>query len=440
MTSLRHRLFLLLISATAAIWVTAVGWIYFANRSELEHVLDTRLQEAARMVHSMVASSNLPSGVTATSVADYAYNRQLSCQVWSLSGRLLARSSGAPEGSLAEDVEGFSDRQLNGEAWRVYTVVDTAHDVRVAVGDRIGLRERLARDLIIGLVGPALLVMPLLGLMIWASIGRGLAPLRRMAGEIGRRDGDDISPVAGQGAPNEVRPLIDALNSLFAKVETTRRHEREMTAFAAHELKTPLAGLKTQAQVALAAKDAATRDGALRQIVASVDRTSRLARQLLALARLEAQAATDSEPEILNVGSLVREVAESFAAKSDTILMIDDALDSLRIRADRDNLYLILRNLHENAIEHIGSPGCISWLALPNDVGLAIEDNGPGIPDHELTEVTRRFFRGRHRSRSGSGLGLTIANLAARRIGASLTFVNRADAPGLRVEVRSLMS
>ncbi|WP_026791689.1 sensor histidine kinase [Pleomorphomonas oryzae] len=437
MTSLRRRLFLLLISATAAIWVCAVGWIYFANRADLEHVLDTRLQEAARMVHSMVASSNLENGgVAAASAADFTYNRQLSCQVWSMSGRLLARSGGAPEDNLAEEREGFSDRLVNGEVWRVYTVVDPEHGVRVAVGDRLGLRARLARDLIVGLVGPALLAVPLLGLMIWASLGRGLAPLRRIAGEIAGRAGDDVSPVASEGAPDEVRPLIAALNGLFVKVEAARRHEKEMTAFAAHELRTPLAGLKTQAQVALAAKDAPTRDGALRQIITSVDRASRLVRQLLALARLEALPEVEGDGGALNLGALVREVVAGLPRRPEITVMIDDALDGLEIRADRDSLYLVVRNLQENAAEHIASPGRVVWSVLPGRVGLAIEDDGPGIPDDELPEVTRRFFRGRHRSGSGSGLGLTIADLAARRIGAKLVFANRIDAPGLRVEIR----
>lgn len=437
MTSLRRRLFLLLISTTAAIWVSAVGWIYFENRAELEHVLDTRLQEAARMVHSMVASSNLENGgVAAASMADFTYNRQLSCQVWSLSGRLLARSGGAPEGSLAEEREGFSDRQVNGEAWRVYTVVDAEHGVRVAVGDRIGLRARLARDLIVGLIGPALMAVPLLGLMIWASLGRGLAPLRQIAGEISRRDGDDVSPVAGEGAPDEVRPLIAALNGLFAKVEVARRHEKEMTAFAAHELRTPLAGLKTQAQVALAAKDASTRDGALRQIIASVDRASRLVRQLLSLARLEALPRIDGDGGALCVGALVREVVAGLPRAPGIAVAIDEALDALEASADRDSVYLIVRNLHENAAEHMRPPGRIAWSALPDGAGFAIEDDGPGIPEDELPEVTRRFFRGRARSGSGSGLGLTIAELAARRVGASLIFANRTEALGLRVEIR----
>ncbi len=437
MTSLRRRLFLLLTSATAAIWICAVAWIYFANRADLEHVLDTRLQEAARMVHSMVASSNLENGgVAAASAADFTYNRQLSCQVWSMSGRLLAKSGGAPEGNLAEEREGFSDRLMNGEAWRVYTVVDPEHGVRVAVGDRLGLRARLARDLIVGLVGPALLAVPLLGAMIWMSLGRGLAPLRRVTGEISSRDGNDIRPVDDAGTPDEVRPLIVALNGLFTKVETALRHEKEMTAFAAHELKTPLAGLKTQAQVALAAKDAPTRDGALRQIIASVDRASRPVRQLLALARLEALPTADTDGDMVNLGTLVREVVAGLPRREEIIVVIDGTLDGLVMRLDRDSLYLVVRNLQENAAEHMISPGRIVWSALPNGAGLAIEDQGPGIPENELNEVTRRFFRGRHRSATGSGLGLTIAELAAQRIGARLIIGNREDASGLRVEIR----
>ena len=182
MTSLRRRLFVILIAATGAIWLCAVAWITLGSRTELEQVLDARLQEAARMVHSMVRGGNIAAAATPPTQPQAAYERQLSCQIWSLDGELVARSGGAPDAALAGPSEGFSERTVDGEVWRVFTIVDGEKGVRVMVGDRIGLRDRLVRDLVAGLLAPALLIAPLLGLLIWISLGRGLAPAGLFSG------------------------------------------------------------------------------------------------------------------------------------------------------------------------------------------------------------------------------------------------------------------
>jgi len=431
-TSLRRRLFLLLLAATGAIWLCATVWIYVSSRAELEHVLDTRLQEAARMVHSLVASGNMTAAVLAPAFQGPGYERQLSCQIWSLDGRLVARSSGAPDQSLAAGGEGFADRQVNGEGWRVYTIVDAGKGVRVAVGDRLGLRDRLVYDLVSGLIWPAVLIVPLLGILIWLSLGRGLRPLKIMAGQIAAREGEDMRPIASEGAPSEIQPLLAALNGLFGKVETARRHERDITAFAAHELRTPLAGLKTQAQVALAATDGAVRQAALRQILVSVDRTARLARQLLALAKLEAMPDPVAAAAV-PLGAVLRDVVQGSPTPAGIAVEIDPDLAAFVLKGEAETVFLVLRNLHENAVQHARSR--IAWRALPDGRGLAVEDDGPGVAEDELAFVTTRFFRGRHKSAAGTGLGLTIAEMAARRQGATLAFANLADGRGFCVTV-----
>ncbi|MDQ0504463.1 sensor histidine kinase [Xanthobacter agilis] len=431
MNSLRRRLFLILLVATGAIWLCAAAWTTLSSRSELERVLDTRLQEAARMVHSLVADGNVTAAAQAPAFSDTGYERQLSCQIWSLGGKLVARSSGAPDSALSGPDEGFSQREVNGEDWRVYTILDTDKGVRVMVGDRSGLRDRLVRDLVAGLLGPLVLVVPLLGLLIWVSLGRGLRPLETVATDIAQRDGEDMRAVSPADAPIEVRPLLEALNGLFRKVEAARLHEREVTAFAAHELRTPLAGLKTQAQIALSAPDGATREGALRQILVSVDRTARLVRQLLALAKLEAD--PPQAPEWVDAGALLREIAQQSPPPAGVTVLIDADLDGLTRPGGREALHLVLRNLHENAVEHMGGTGLIRWRRTPD--GLCVEDEGPGIPQEELPRVMERFYRGRHRSASGSGLGLTIASLAAARAGARLRLENRTDRSGLRADL-----
>jgi two-component system sensor histidine kinase QseC len=349
-----------------------------------------------------------------------------------MEGRLVARSSGAPDAQMTDQASGFSQRIVEGEPWRVYTVEDAAKNIRVMVGDRLGMRDGLVADLIKGLVLPALLILPLLAALIWISLGRGLRPLNAMAGELRGRGADDLSLIETRRAPAEVQPLIAALNGLFAKVEAARRHERDLTAFAAHELRTPLAGLKTQAQIALSVADPAIREGALRQILISVDRTSRLVRQLLAIARLDA-GLDDASRETLNIGKSLDEVINMSKPPMGSIKVnVDPDLHGFFINANREALYFALRNLHENAIQHSHGGGAISWRVAPERTGVLVEDDGPGIPASELPFVTQRFFRGEHKSPTGTGLGLAITEIAVQKLGGKLVLVNREGRSGLR--------
>jgi len=442
MTSLRTRLFAILVATTGLIWLCAVAWIYIQTKNEVEHVLDTRLQEAARMVQSLVTNSDGTGSHNAQAAPalvpeQTSYERQLSCQIWSLDGRLVARSSGAPNERLSDHPNGFSERVVDGETWRVYAVEDATKGIRVMVGDRLGLRERLVTDLIKGLLAPTLLIIPLLGLLIWTSLGRGLRPLQNMAEELQKRDAEDMRAIDAQHTPHEIRPVVDALNKLFDRVDAARRHEREVTAFAAHELRTPLAGLKTQAQIAMTAADPAIKAGAFQQILVSVDRTSRLVRQLLAVARLDARA--DTEPnDHVNVGQMLEDIAATLHPTSDQIrVILDPGLHQTSLHTNLELLTVALRNLYENALQHMPNGGTARWSVQKGSGRLliALEDEGPGIPEEELSHVANRFFRGRHRSASGSGLGLAIVELALRRLNASLTLKNRSDRTGLRVEV-----
>jgi two-component system sensor histidine kinase QseC len=434
MRSLRLRLFATLIAATGIIWLAAVVWIYVSSRNEVEHVLDTRLQEAARMVSSLASGfGGSPGRSSLVPVPPLgSYERQLSCQIWSLDGQLIAKSGGAPDQQLSPSSSGFSDRIIDGEPWRVFSVQDAEHNLRVMVGDRVGLRERLVTDLIKGLMLPALLIAPLLGLVIWTSLGQGLRPLRRMARDLGARSPDDMRPVETTQVPVEVRPLATALNGLLSKVEAARRHEREVTAFAAHELRTPLAGLKTQAQVALAANDPKVVRGALVQIVAAADRSARLVGQLLTIAKLDADNA-DAPRTRVEVGPLLEEVVADTPKHETTTITIDASARDLILNTNADCLRLALRNLHENATQYTRE-GQVTWTARTD--GLSVEDEGPGIPPDELDKIGSRFFRGKHRSPIGSGLGLAIVKLALEKIGAEMIISNRSGRGGIRSEIR----
>jgi two-component system sensor histidine kinase QseC len=172
---------------------------------------------------------------------------------------------------------------------------------------------------------------------------------------------------------------------------------------------------------------------ALRQILAAVDRTTRLVRQLLDAARLDAAGETPTLAEV-NVGALVAETVDGMRMPAGVRTVIDPVLRGYILRADPESLRLAVRNLHENAVQHMEA-GTVEWLACPGGDGVLVRDEGPGIPAEELPHVTTRFFRGRHKSATGSGLGLAIAEMASRRSGLSLRLRNRPDRPGLEAEI-----
>ncbi|MFC4173247.1 ATP-binding protein [Microvirga sp. GCM10011540] len=440
MTSIRTRLFVILVAATGLVWLCAAAWVYVHTQRQLQTVLDNRLMEAARMVSSLVEGDAIAlaaragTPVSVPEAVPLSYERQLSCQIWSFDGRLIGRSSGAPETELSNEASGFSEREVGGEPWRVYSVADRDKGIRVLVGDRSGLRDRLVTDLVGGLLLPAVLMMPLLAFLIWASVGRGLRPLRRLTHGLTERGAEDLCPISLGNPPSEIRPVVEALNGLFGKVAAAREHERSFTAFAAHELRTPLAGLRTQVQVALAAKDPETREGALRQTLVAVDRTTRLVRQLLEMSALDAATDGAGEQDIW-VGQAIEEITAGLGTGRGGITVeIDPALRGMTCRMNRELFHLVVRNLHENAVQHSPPGGRVRWF-LDDGVhppAVAVEDEGPGIPEDEIGRVTDRFFRGRHRSAVGSGLGLAIVEAALKRAKGTLALRNRRDRSGLR--------
>ncbi|WP_024518085.1 ATP-binding protein [Bradyrhizobium sp. Tv2a-2] len=441
MKSLKHKLFLILVAATGLIWLGATCWIYVRTTRDVEDVLDSRLQEAALMVLSLAARSSVSAFESDASAAHASnfqiYQHQLSCQIWSLDGRLVARSTGAPNEILSVTRSGFSERAIKGETWRVFTAEDPAKNIRVLVGDRLGLREALVADIIKGLAAPMLLTIPLLALLIWASLTRGLQPLYTLAEDLMCRGADDMTPVPTENIPAEIQPMVRSLNNLLGRVQDALRHERDITAFAAHEIRTPLAGLRTQAQIAMTTADRSIRDTALRQIALSVDRTTRLVRQLLTIARLDSERRQPTKPVL--VGDVVQEMLDALPpADRDADVTIDPVLQDTIVDTDPEALLLAIRNLHENAVRHMPRGGALRWSSekLEDGTVVFVEDTGPGIPEDELTQVTNRFFRGRNKTAVGSGLGLTIAALALQVSGGQLCLRNRVGRSGLRAEMR----
>ncbi|MBA4785922.1 MAG: sensor histidine kinase N-terminal domain-containing protein [Rhizobiales bacterium] len=440
MNSIRTRLFVILLATTGAVWLFAAAWIYASTQAEVERVLDARLMEAARMVSSLITDHRIDPAVAADAATSNAppppfedagdsYSRQLSCQIWSLEGGLVSRSESAPAASLASHMSGFEETEIDGERWRVYAVVNPTLGVRVLVGDSLEIRDRLIGDVIKGLLLPGIAILPILAALIWLSVGRGLAPLTRIAEGLAGRSASELHPVDDGSVPREVRPVIRALNSLFGRVAEARDRERSFTAYAAHELKTPLAGLKTQAQIALRTDDQKVQRDALSHISTSVDRTSRMVRQLIDLATVDAsQGVATDEP--VDIAALLGEVAselETQLAVNDAHVAVelgDQAQRPAVLRIDRVLVRLAIRNLLENAIQHSPKGGEVRCRVTlrRNEVVVEILDEGPGIAEADETRATERFYRGTKAHGHGSGLGLSIVQMALDRLGGSLAF------------------
>ncbi|NTA84802.1 two-component sensor histidine kinase [Agrobacterium tumefaciens] len=440
MNSIRVRLFTILLATTGAVWLFAAAWIYASTQAEVERVLDARLMEAARMVSSLITDHRIdPSSAADAAAEDVppppfqeaegSYTRQLSCQIWSLQGNLVGRSESAPRTSLATHTNGFEETEIEGERWRVYAVVNPTLGVRVLVGDSLEIRDRLIGDVIKGLLVPGIVILPVLAALIWLSVGRGLAPLTRIAEGLAGRSASELHPVDSGSAPREVRPVIRALNSLFGRVAEARDRERSFTSYAAHELKTPLAGLKTQAQIALRTEDRIIQRDALRRISTSVDRTSRMVRQLIDLAAVDASQGI-AKDELVDVAVLLEEIASELETQlsANAVHVVVELADRSQnppiAGCDRVLVRLAIRNLLENAIQHSPEGGEVRCRVAVRHGEAIVEilDQGPGIPVADEQRVTERFFRGSKAQSHGSGLGLSIVQMALDRLGGRLTF------------------
>jgi two-component system sensor histidine kinase QseC len=254
-----------------------------------------------------------------------------------------------------------------------------------------------------------------LAILLWIAVARGLRPLVELTSEVERREPDNLAPLDAGFAPREVAPLIEHLNRLFARIDASMQQERRFTADAAHELRTPVAGIKAQAQVARAASNDAERTHALDNAILGCDRAAHLIEQLLTLARMDTLGA-----EATQSCSLRALAAEVIALIAPTALNMGVRLELTEgeeglVRGDPLLLRILLRNLIDNAVLHT-APGTTVKVSVTHQNGqtcLSVSDDGPGISDADLARITERFYRPAGTSASGSGLGLSIVKRIA---------------------------
>lgn len=447
MNSIRMRLLLLLTIGFAAAWIAAAWFTHIEAQKEVDKLFDAQLAQSAQVLLG-TTSHELQERAESDDEGDdgkeqvvHEYEQKLAFQIWSGSS-LLMRSTAAPSVAFANGAAGYSEVDLNEKPWRVFTRWDRRHEFMIQVAEPLARREELARHIAFRMLLPILIAFPVLALLIWFAVSGGLRPLQKLKQEVKQRAADRLEPVQMTGVPDEVAPLAQALNDLFARLRHAFESERQFTADAAHELRTPLAALKTQAQVAMRSMDETERRQALENVLRGVDRGARLVEQLLTLARVDPEtAATGFEKLELRglVTTVIRDLMP-FAHTKKIELKLEDGLPG-DVLGNSTQLDLLLRNLLDNAIRYTPEGGRVSVVVREeNGVVLEVRDTGPGIPMSEREQVKQRFYRIAGSGQEGSGLGLSIVRRIVELHHAHMELTDNENGQGLTVKVSFSMA
>ena len=353
-------------------------------------------------------------------------------QIWSPEGELLYASVDGTGPPL--QAPGFHDIEWSGEAWRVFTLNDDEEIVQVAktASERASSFASMAP----WLLAPVALLVLLLGAVIRVAVNRALQPLDTLGQHIQRRSENDLHAMPMHGMPRELMPLGQALNQLLERVAGLLTRQRQVLADAAHELNTPLAAVKLQAQLARRAADSQRAD-ALDELDAGIERATHLVAQLLQMARLEPDG-RDRSPQAVRCDRLAARSVSAFSAQADA-RRIDLGLvasDAASAWADPDELRVLLDNLVDNALRYTPPGGRVDVgvRAVDGAVVLSVDDDGPGIAPADRERVLQRFVRLNPLEGTGSGLGLSIVVSAVRQNGGTLSLQD-SDRGGLAVRV-----
>ncbi len=422
--SIRRRLLLTLLSITSLVWLVTALQSYNETRHEIEELFDAELAQSARTLltvagHEIAELDGIPTTAhihflpkELSETNGHDYEHKLAYQLWvQPQNKLVLRSFSAPETPLSYKQNGYSNEVINQQPWRIFSLYDPLSGYQIKVGESLAIRQELSDEITLRMAVPMFIALPLLALLIFLGIGRGLQPLQRLARTVARREPGHLGKVSTEDTPSEIEPVITALNQLFERVETSMESERRFTADAAHELRTPLAALKMQAQVAQRSQDESERHRALAQVVHGVERSTRLVEQLLTLARIDPESAQQNFTAVA-----LRPIAEEIlatlepAAREKAITLDLRSEENPTINGQAEGIAIALRNLTDNAIRYTPQGGSVAITIEEKDgkVEVSIADSGPGIPEAESENIFNRFYRLAGQEIEGSGLGLSI--------------------------------
>ncbi|MEX5684495.1 ATP-binding protein [Pseudomonas silesiensis] len=447
MTSIRRRTLTLIIGLMlAGLGVISVLNLHDSNH-EIAEVYDAQLAQNARLLQGVMRmpmaskehaelyqAFNKALSEAVPGVDGHPYESKLAFQVWNPKGEVLVHTASAPSFSAPPTKPGFSDVvDLHDRHWRAFMLEDKHNDLRIWVGERDDVRSDLVERIVRHTLWPNVLGSLILAAMVWLAIGWGLQPLANMAATLRARHSGSLEPLQLTPLPSELEPMQAALNRMLAQIQEVLGRERRFIADAAHEMRTPLAVLRVHAQNLLEAGTEQERRESLEFLIAGVDRTSRLVNQLLTMARLEPNTVTPA----LHAIDLTDTVRDSLVQLTPWLLSkhLELAFDvnerPIKVVSDAAAIDIALNNLISNAANFSPEHGVIRVQLSQADgfYNLSVEDQGPGIDEADRGRLFERFYsRG---NAQGAGLGLTIVNTIATRLGGRITLINRPEG-GLR--------
>ena len=368
------------------------------------------------------------------------YLDKFNFQVWTDGGRLLLHSSNAPKIPLTADTDGFSDKIIGDQKWRVFTTYNIKAGIRTVLAERYDTRNELGHRIAQDDLYIMLLTFPLSGLLIWIIIGRGLDSLDRVAQEVANRAPGHLDPVNLKEVPEEIKPVIDELNKLFFRLKEGFEREKRFAADAAHELRTPLAALKTQAQVALNTNNLEEKNIAIHKLLTSVNRSTHIVQQLLTMSRLVPESAELNHLEEVNLSKITREVLVMLAPTSieKQIELALEINENIPVFVGYPTaISILIRNLVDNAIRYCKINGHVDVKLhhVNDEIMLEVHDDGPGIPEELQSRVFERFFRVLGNKSPGSGLGLAIVQQITALHNGRVELESPSEGTGLIVKV-----
>ena len=342
--------------------------------------------------------------------------------------RELPIPEGTGKGNLVPGEVYFRDIEFNGQELRIaYSYLldpqlPDKHWLLVEVGETTEKRTQLANRIVASVILPQFIIIPLAVMLVWFGLSRGLRPLTRLRHTIEDRDPGDLSPIATRRVPEELEPLVEAFNEMLERMKRNVEAQQRFVADAAHQMRTPLTGLKTQAQFAARETDPAALRHALRQIATGVDRAGRLVNQLLTLARTEGGELGQQQHAPTDLTQLLREVVEDWV-----IVALEKRIDlgfespgPAMISGNEFMLRELIKNLIDNALRYTPAGGHVTCRTIVTEISvlLEIEDDGIGISEEQAELVFERFYRVDDATTEGSGLGLAIVQEIASQHGA----------------------
>lgn len=442
--SIRYFLLIsLLLSITIAAAINGVG-NYLLDEQVIQPYLDEQLVRVASLIDILYESSNSNSKIR-TDIIGYLGNDQQMAnekfffQVWDNKGNLILRSTNTQKINLQNSPAGFSDHVIQHDDWRIYTTTGKKSKIKIVVAEIYNLRHELGDDIAQSNANILLITYPVFGILVWFIISLALRSITRVTNEIANRASTFLEPVHTTEIPVEIKPLVAELNELLLRLKLAFERNKRFSADAAHELKTPLAALKTHVQVAQKARNDQDREKAMRNVIESVDRSSHVVSQLLTLSRLgEEESLSDMKPFDLQklTIEIVAYLAPHALEKDIEIELAPSPINPIILGNDTA-VGILIRNIVDNAIRYTPPQGAvkISITTTSNEVTFSVADTGTGIPLELRERVFERFFRILGSQASGSGLGLAIVSQISKLHHGKIRLSTPANGIGLQFDV-----